>query len=84
MSRLKTKEPVNIRGPYNRVCIAASRQPNFYLLRLHAAPQYRLEIVFPGSRETPAVIQKILYFFFGSRSSYTPAVKNAQSNRKIR
>ena len=50
-------------GPYNRLCIAASRQPNFYLLRRHGAPQYRLEIVFPGSRETPAVIQKFLYLW---------------------
>ena len=26
-----------LKGPYNLVCMAASRQPNFYLLRRHAA-----------------------------------------------
>ena len=49
---------------YNRVCIAASLQPNFYLLRRHAAPRYRLKIVFPVIREKPATIEKILYVFF--------------------
>ena len=44
-------------GPYNRVCIAALRQPNFYLLRRHAAPRYRLQIVFPKAaiHEAPAI-----------------------------
>ena len=30
----------SILGPYNCVCIAASPQPNFYLLQRHAAPHY--------------------------------------------
>ena len=34
---------------WGRIIACVSRQPNFYLLR---QPQYRLEIVFPGSHET--------------------------------
>ena len=83
-------------GPYNRKCIAASRQPNYYLLRRHAAQRYRLQIVFPGSRDprggwrggSPPCesrqLPRFIFVIFGSRSSYIPTVKNAWGSRDIR
>ena len=73
-------------GSYNRVCIAVSWQPNFYLLRCHAAPRYWLQIVFPGSRDPRGCRDwpGFIFVIFGSPSSYIPAVKNAQRNYEIR
>ena len=67
----------------NRVCITAPRQPNFYLLGCHAAPRYRLQILFPGSRD-PRGCRDWWGFIFGSRSFYIPAVKNAWGSLYIR